>query len=479
MNVSHLAIEDNDKVRQRILDEVRDILLEALTPDQITDLVDQDMDAMERAAQLLLRLIGGRLMATLVEVSVLRHVGPPPICPRCSRPMRLVDRHRERKMHGLVGDFAYGRPYFHCRACGGAVAPDDERFGVGAISYTPALSRVAAAQVVDVPFERAAGKLSETLGANFCEADLYRAVESLGVVAESEIRAEMAMPAAPPPAPDGDTLVSGVDGTTSFIEGAWREVKVGVVGTLGPETKCDPNTGRELLTMKNPIYCAAAYTEADAFLPRFLETARQAGYGHPDVRRVVFINDGGPWIWNRGSQLDQEGVERIGDPGLARGECFLRSAVARRARLGPASSRKPPGPRPRVAAAGPQGAAAAHRGPKGGTPQGHGLLQQAPRAHALSAVHRPEAADRLRPRRSHLPLRGMPTHQGRRHALDPHGHTGCAQSALPLPLLARSLAQLLRSSSTSQSATCGTYQAGLPRCCLNWLMHPPQMCITP
>ena len=76
------------------------------------------MDAMEQAAQRLLRLVGGRLMATLVEVSVLRHVGPPPNCAQCSCPMRLVDRRRERKMHGLVGDFAYSRPYFHCRACG-------------------------------------------------------------------------------------------------------------------------------------------------------------------------------------------------------------------------------------------------------------------------------------------------------------------------------------------------------------------------
>jgi hypothetical protein len=311
LNVSHLELEGNHKVRQRILDEVQDILMESLTPDQITALVDRDMDAMEQAAQRLLRLIGGRVMGTLVEVSVLRHVGPPPICPRCSRPMRLVDRHRERKMHGLVGDFTYSRPYFHCRACGGALVPDDERFGVGTLSYTPALSRVAAAQAVDVPFERAARKLSETLGADFCEAEVYRAVESLGVVAESEIQAEMAMPAAPPPAPDGDTLVMGMDGTTSFIEGAWHEVKVGVVGTLGPETKRDPNTGRELFAMKNPLYCAAANTEADAFMPRFLRTVRQAGHGHPTVRRVVFINDGGAWIWNRGSQLDQEGVERI------------------------------------------------------------------------------------------------------------------------------------------------------------------------
>ncbi len=67
-------------------------------------------------------------------------------------------------------------------------------------------------------------------GAAFAEAEIYRVVEALGVVAEAEIKADMTVPEAAPATPAGDTLLIGVDGTTSFIDGDWHEVKVGVVG---------------------------------------------------------------------------------------------------------------------------------------------------------------------------------------------------------------------------------------------------------
>ena len=302
---------DDKRVAERIMAEVREIIAEALAPSRIAEIVDQDMDGIEQSVQRLLRLAGGQLMQTLIDVGVVRHEGPAPLCRQCARPMRLVDQRRKRQMHGLVGDFTFARPYFQCRACGGGQAPDDARLGVGAQSYTPALSRVAATTAVDVPFERAAHNLSETLGVALCEADIYRVVEGLGAVAESEIQAELAGSAAEPVAPDGDTLVIGMDGTTSFIAGEWREVKVGVVGTLGPEVRRDPSTERDLLVVKNPHYCAAANTAVDAFLPRLKLLGQQAGLGHPDLRRTVFINDGASWIWRRVPLLAQDGTERI------------------------------------------------------------------------------------------------------------------------------------------------------------------------
>ncbi|EQD78337.1 hypothetical protein B1A_02306, partial [mine drainage metagenome] len=129
---------DDKKVAERIVSEVQQIILEAWTPEEIAKVVNQDLDGMEQSVQKLLRLAGGRLMETLIDVGVVRHEGPAPVCPHCKRPMRLVDRRRKRQMHGLVGDFSFTRPYFHCRACGGGLASDDDRLGVGAGSYTPA-----------------------------------------------------------------------------------------------------------------------------------------------------------------------------------------------------------------------------------------------------------------------------------------------------------------------------------------------------
>ncbi len=279
--------------------------------DEVAQVAERDMDAMEQSVQAVLRLVGGTLMGTLVEASVARREGMPPSCPRCERPMRLVDQRRRREMCGLVGDFTFARPYYQCRACGGGLAPDDERLGIGAVGYTPALSRVAAVTVTEVPFERAARDMSETLGATFAEADIYRVVEALGVVAEAEIQAGMAAPQADPVAPTGDTLLIGVDGTTSFIDGDWHEVKVGVVGVLGPELRHDAETSRDLLRISDPRYCAAVATEADEFFPRVALLARHAGFGHQDLRRVVCLGDGGRWIWNRMPLFSQNGVEYI------------------------------------------------------------------------------------------------------------------------------------------------------------------------
>lgn len=277
---------------------------------EIVHVGEQDMDAMEQSVQALLRLLGGTIMGTLVEASVLRRERTQPSCPHCGRPMRLVEQRRRREMIGLVGDFAFARPYYQCRACGGGTAPDDDRLGIGTVGYTPALSRVAAVMVTEVPFERAARDMSETLGASFAEADVYRVVEALGVVAEAETQAGMATEG-DTVAPTGDTLLIGVDGTTSFIDGAWHEVKVGVVGTLGPGLHHDAQTGRDLLCITDPRYCAAVATDADEFFPRVELLARQAGFRHQDLRRIVCLGDGGRWIWNRMPIFSQDGVEHI------------------------------------------------------------------------------------------------------------------------------------------------------------------------
>ncbi len=310
-NIKVPSLGGNDKnLIALIVNEVRDIAWQ-WAQSEAEQVVQQDMDAMERSVQALLRLLGGSVMGNLAEASVAHHGGTRPVCPHCGRPMRLVERQRGREMRGLVGDFAFARPYYQCRSCGGGIAPDDERLGIGTVSYTPALSRVAAMMVTEVPFERAAGNLSETLGAAFAEAEIYRVVEALGVVAEAEIKADMALPEAAPATPAGDTLLIGVDGTTSFIDGDWHEVKVGVVGLLGPELQHDVETGRELLKVSDPRYCAAVATEASAFFPRVASLARQAGFGHPGLRRVVCLGDGGRWIWNRTSLFRQDGVEHV------------------------------------------------------------------------------------------------------------------------------------------------------------------------
>lgn len=83
------------------------------------------------------------------------------------------------------------------------------------------------------------------------------------------------------------------------------------MGVLGPELRHDPKTGRDLLRISDPRYCAAVATEAGEFFPRVALLARGAGFGHQGLRRIVCLGDGGRWIWNRMPIFNQSGVEHI------------------------------------------------------------------------------------------------------------------------------------------------------------------------
>jgi|GEM_PF-6746867 len=61
---------------------------------------------------------------------------------------------------------------------------------------------------------------------------------------------------ATPVEPASDTLLIGADGTSTFIDKDWHEVKVGVVAPLGWERKTDPDTGHPRLVVGENAYCA-------------------------------------------------------------------------------------------------------------------------------------------------------------------------------------------------------------------------------
>ena len=84
----------------------------------VAQVAKQDMDAMERSVQTVLRLVGGTVMGRLTEVRVARSEKTQPVCQHRGRPMRLVEQRRKREMRDLVGlDFALR--FFVSRSGGG------------------------------------------------------------------------------------------------------------------------------------------------------------------------------------------------------------------------------------------------------------------------------------------------------------------------------------------------------------------------
>ena len=260
------------------------------------------MDAIEVAVRQELRMVGGRMVEGILVERVLACEEEQPRCPDCGR--RMERESRRRSLVGLVGSYVWTRGYYRCRPCRTHAIPADSALGVGPGALSPALSRVAAMHAAQVAFG------SDTLGTELAESDVYPTAEALGAVAEAEeVTATTATPATPVE-PVSDTLLIGADGTSTFIDKDWHEVKVGVVAPLGPERKTDPDTGHARLVVGEQAYCAFA-GNADDFLPRLAALAHTVGWGHPAIRTVVAIGDGSPWIWNRLATFQGPHVHRV------------------------------------------------------------------------------------------------------------------------------------------------------------------------
>ena len=294
-----------DAQREKVLAELTEMLRETLERLPLSGEGALDLDAIEVAVQRDLRRVGGRVVEHALSERCLDCETRRPHCPRCQRIMEREQR--EREVQGLVGSYTWSRGYYSCRNCHTHHVPADRELGVGPGALSPALSRIAAMTAAEMPFGRAAAAINQSLGTELSETEVYRTAEALGIVAEQDLAA--GTPDQPPAPALSPTLLIGADGTTTFTDGDWHEVKVGVVAPLGPKLDTDPKTGRQSLVVGEKSYCALVGT-ADDFFPRLERLARTAGWGGPQVERIVAIGDGGPWIWKRMLAF-QKGVDLV------------------------------------------------------------------------------------------------------------------------------------------------------------------------
>ena len=310
------SVAVNQGVGKRVTSAVTREAIEAEIAQMVHEALDElfrrsaaeefDLDAIEVAVQQKLRPMGGRMVEGVLVERVCNSEANPPDCAQCGR--RMERELRQRNLVGLVGEYRLNRGYYRCRRCGTYCIPADTVLGIGPGALSPALSRISATGAVQVAFGAAASSINEALGTHLSEAEVYRTAEALGAVAEAESSAAATTDSPTPPA--SDTLLIGADGTTSFTDGGWHEVKVGVVAALGPGRRTDPKTGRTHLTVGEKAYCALVGS-ADDFFPRLHALARDAGLGHSTLRTLVTIGDGSPWIWKRMAGLHCPGVRRV------------------------------------------------------------------------------------------------------------------------------------------------------------------------
>jgi hypothetical protein len=268
--------------------------------------VDMDLDGIDIAVHASLRDAGGAMLKSLSRERVARIDEVPPECPNGHGPMERETRCRE--LVGVSGEFTYERGYHRCRTCGATAVPADDALGVGPGTLAPALSRVVSMFATQDTFGMSTRLVHEALQIELSEDEIYRTAGALGAVAEQEMAAAAGDPQPPTDPPPSSVLLVGADGTSTFTDGAWHEVKVGTVAALGPETrKVDPKTGREVLVTGEQRFCTLVGT-ADDFFPRLQALALQAGWQHPLTHLLLFLGDGSHWIWNRTGSFVRPGL---------------------------------------------------------------------------------------------------------------------------------------------------------------------------
>jgi hypothetical protein len=238
-------------------------------------------------------------------------------CPRCQQ-RQPVHARRTRQVQTRLGPIRLERPWHHCGACGHGWSPSDQALGLVPHQQTSAgLARWEAQLGAVTTFREATTLLADLAGVDVGIETLRTHAEQVGTELEGQQRAAMAHVAAQHESPAGEhdpapgTLVVETDGVMvryrdrhldgTAIEGDWHEVKLGVVGGWADG---GADAGGHL---RAPSYVAAREPAA-AFARRLgLEAARRGALDvvawHPwdgtpaELRPVVVLGDGAPWIW--------------------------------------------------------------------------------------------------------------------------------------------------------------------------------------
>ena len=251
-----------------------------------------DLDGAEAAADEIARACGAATVKALVPSTAGKksHRGTRLAC-RCGGEL-LFESYRERSVGTLYTVIRVKRAYYRCRECGYTRLPWDEEQGLDSRLWTPRVKAVVAMVATQVSYQTAVDLLMRLLGFKIEDSSADEVVAEVGQRLRSHEAALISgyasgeltpLVSAPP-----GRLYVGMDGTSAHIEGAWHEVKTGVVfegkpDSDGIDTACESRY-------------VAAQESSEQFGHRLYALAAEAGVEL--AREVVVIGDGAEWIWN-------------------------------------------------------------------------------------------------------------------------------------------------------------------------------------
>ena len=293
---------DRSELSAVIVQEAAELLAEELHR-IVCELMQQDLDTMERALQPVARRVFGQVLSHLVRMKG-EDGARPVVCPTCTEPLRLTGKRRTKHRRGLVGDLILQRATYVCTVCHQGHSPRDTERGMGAWGLTPGLARVAALAGITDAFADAAALLQEMRGVQLSTEHLRTLSEALGALAEAEqqegsvaVRAGYLHESAA----GSETLLVEVEGVHVPEIDGWHEMTMVRAAPWGPQRRTDPHTGRTTRCL-GASSCGGGVEGAEPFWARVQRVALQAGRGDR-TRRVVVLCDGALWLWARAASF--------------------------------------------------------------------------------------------------------------------------------------------------------------------------------
>ena len=209
----------------------------------------------------------------------------------CGRKARFMG-YRKRGLSTLCGVVEVTRAYYHCRHCGEGQIPWDTEQGLTTRLWTAGVKAVVAEVAARLPYQETAKLLEDVLGLRVEESSAEVIVAEVGErarAAEEEAMAEVSEgQLVGPRGPVPKRLYVAMDGSHAHVDGAWHEIKTGVVyeGVPGPRG----------VDASGPKHYVSAQETAESFGDRLYVAAGARGV--EQAEEVVVIGDGAEWIWN-------------------------------------------------------------------------------------------------------------------------------------------------------------------------------------
>jgi len=269
----------------------------------------EGLEAVETAIRTAVLQLGGSLLQRLLAADA-GHRGPRIDCGN-GHHAEFVS-YRAKTTETVLGPVTVRRAYYHCTECGRGVVPRDDERGVAGASLSPGLRKMVARAAAVQPFATASGLLAELAGIRLPTKRIERSAEADGGIAAERIAAEataitrrrigVLVPTTPLP----DKLYIAIDGTGVPMVAAatadragkapdgrahTREVKLACLFT---QTTVDEK-GRPVRDPDSTSYLGS-FAPASEFATLVHAEARRRGA--EDIRQLVVLGDGAPWIWN-------------------------------------------------------------------------------------------------------------------------------------------------------------------------------------